>query len=200
MKAPAKLVCLETYWNEKLFESFSVKPFLEAMAPLVNPPLRVAHRFVESEAGLAYYAKRPDGVMWRHADAFDAPVYYLAFHGKPGSVISLTGDIDGERLTEAFAGYGRGYRNLVYFAACSVMRGVQGERFAGAFLKKTGVRAILGYTTRVDWMASLVADMLFLHRFYRDASPWRNLRRIFASVHRDYPRARALGHVLFTRD
>ena len=36
MKAPAKLVCLETYWNEKLFESFSVKPFLDAMAPLVT--------------------------------------------------------------------------------------------------------------------------------------------------------------------
>jgi hypothetical protein len=51
MKAPAKLVCLETYWNEKLFESFSVKPFFDAMAPLVTPPLRVAHRFVESAQG-----------------------------------------------------------------------------------------------------------------------------------------------------
>jgi hypothetical protein len=200
MKAPAKLVCLETYWNEKLFESFSVKPFFEALAPLASPPLRVAHRFVESAQGLAYYTRRPDGVMWRRADLFDAPVYYLAFHGKPGTVISLTGDIGAEPLIEAFAGYGRGYRNLVYFAACSVLRGVQGERFAKAFLKQTGVRAVLGYTTRVDWMASLVADLLFLHRFYRDPSPWRNLRRIFRSVQRDYPRARRIGHLLITRD
>jgi hypothetical protein len=200
MKVPAKLVCLETYWNERLFESFSVKPFFEAMAPLVAPPLRVAHRFVESAEGLAYYARRPDGVMWRRADLFDAPVYYLAFHGKPGTVISLTGDIGAEPLIEAFAGYGRGYRNLVYFAACSVLRGAQGERFARAFLRKTGVRAVIGYTTRVDWMASLVADLLFLHRFYRDPSPWRNLRRIFRSVQRDYPRARRLGHLLMTRD
>jgi hypothetical protein len=200
MKVPPKLVCLETYWNEKLFESFSVKPFFEAMAPLTTPPLRVAHRFVESAQGLAYYARRPDGVMWRHADLFDAPVYYLAFHGKPGTVISLTGDIGAEPLVEAFAGYGRGYRSLVYFAACSVLRGVQGERFAKAFLRKTGVRAVIGYTTRVDWMASLVADLLFLHRFYRDPSPWRNLRRIFRSVQHDYPRARRLGHLLITRD
>jgi hypothetical protein len=200
MKAPAKLVCLETYWSEKLFESFSVKPFFDAMAPLVTPPLRVAHRFVESAQGLAYYARRPDGVMWRQADLFDAPVYYLAFHGKPGTVISLTGDIGAEPLIEAFAGYGRGYRNLVYFAACSVLRGVQGERFAKTFLRKTGVRALIGYTMRVDWMASLVADLLFLHRFYRDPSPWRNLRRIFRSVQRDYPRARRLGHLLITRD
>ena len=200
MKPPAKLVCLETYWNERLFESFSVKPFFEALAPHVSPPLRVAHRFVESAQGLAYYARRPDGVMWRQADLFDAPVYYLAFHGKPGTVISLTGDIGAEPLIEAFAGYGRGYRNLVYFAACSVLRGVQGERFAKAFLRKTGVRAVIGYTMRVDWMASLVADLLFLHRFYRDPSPWRNLRRIFRSVQRDYPRARRLGHLLITRD
>jgi hypothetical protein len=199
MKAPAKLVCLESYWNEKLFQSFSVKGFFDAMAPLAHPPLMIAHRFVESEAGLAYYTKRPGGVMWRQSELFDAPVYYLAFHGKPGTVIALNGSIGAQPLIEAFEGYGA-YKNLVYFAACSVLRGRQGERFAKAFLKKTGVRAIIGYTTRVEWMASLVADMLFLHRFYSDAAPWRNLRRIFASVQRDYPKARSLGHSLFTRD
>ena len=200
MKAPSKLVCLETYWNEKLFQSFSVKPFFDAMAPLLRPPLMVAHRFVESAAGLAYYARRPEGVMWRQPELFDAPVFYLAFHGKPGGVISLTGHLGAQPLIEAFEGYGRGYRNLVYFAACSVLRGAQGERFAREFMKRTGVRAVIGYTTRVDWMASLVADLLFLHRFYRDPSPWRNLRRIFNSVRRDYPRARALGHLLLTRE
>ncbi len=79
-----------------------------------------------------------------------------------------------------------------------MLRGVQGERFAREFLKKTGVRALIGYTARVDWMASLVADMLFLHRFYRDPSPWRNLGKIFRSVQRDYPCARRLGHTLVT--
>ena len=199
MKAPPKLVCLETYWNDRLFQSFSVKGFFEAMAPLLHPPLMLAHRFVESPAGLAYYARRPSGVMWRQAELFDAPIYYLAFHGKPGRMISLNGDIHGLELITAFEGYGRGYKNLVYFAACSVLRGAPGRSFARDFLKKTGVRALVGYTKRVDWMASLVADMLFLHRFYSDPSPWRNLRRIFNSVQRDYPRARALGHVMITK-
>ncbi len=184
MRAPPKLVCLESYWNEKLFQTFSVKGFFEAMAPLSYPPLTVAHRFVESEAGLAYYLKRPGGVMWRHKELFDAPVYYLAFHGRPGAVSSVLGRIEGERLCEAFAGYGRGgYRNLVYFAACSVLRGERGERgerFAREFLKATGVRAIVGYTTR-------------------HPKPWQNLRAIFNSVQRDYPAARRLGHRLFTR-
>jgi hypothetical protein len=192
-------VCLETYWNERLFQSFSVKGFLEAMAPLAHPPLTIAHRFVESPDGLAYYAKRPGGVMWRQKELFDTPVYYLAFHGRPAAVTSLLGRIGAASLNEAFAGYG-GYDNLVYFAACSVLRGERGVRFAKDFLKATGVRAVVGYTTRVDWMASLVADLLFLHRFYRDPAPWRNLKRIFASVQRDYPRARALGHTLFLRE
>lgn len=198
LKAPAKLVCLETYWNDRLFHSFSVKGFLEAMAPLLHPPLTIAHRFVESEGGLAYYLKRPGGLMWRQSELFDAPVYYLAFHGRPAGVASLLGGISGERLCEAFAGYG-GYDNLVYFAACNVLRGTRGRHFARRFLETTGVRAVIGYTTRVDWMASLVADLLFLHRFYGDPAPWRNLRRIFASVQRDYPRARRLGHTLITR-
>ena len=175
-----------------------MKGFFEAMAPLLQPPLTVAHRFVESEGGLAYYLQRPGGVAWRQSELFDAPVYYLAFHGKAASVTSLLGGISGPRLCEAFAGYG-GYKNLVYFAACNVLRGKRGWQFARSFLESTGVRAVIGYTRPVDWMASMVADLLFLHRFYGDPAPWRNLRRIFASVQRDYPRARRLGHTLITR-
>ena len=200
MKAPPKIVCLESYWNERLFQHFSVKGFLDAMAPLVHPPLTVAHRFVDSEAGLAYYLRRPGGVMWRQKELFDAPVYYLAFHGRPAALSPALGRVDGERLIEAFNGYGEGgYRNLVYFAACNVLRGARGLSFARRFLKATGVQALIGYATPVGWMASLVCDLLFLHRFYSDPSPWKNLRRIFNSVHRDYPAARRLKHILMMR-
>jgi len=167
------------------------------MAPLAHPPLTVAHRFVESRAGLAYYAKRPEGVLWRSEELFDTPVYYLAFHGRPGSVRSLLDRIEADALCEAFAGYG-GYRNLAYFACCNVLRGEKGRRFARQFLKTSRMKAVIGYTTTVDWMASLVCDMLFLHRFYRDPAPWRNLRRIFSSVLRDYPPARRLGYTLIS--
>jgi hypothetical protein len=175
-----------------------VKGFFEAMAPLLDPPLTVAHRFVDSAEGLAYYVKRPDGVMWRNRELFDAPIYYLAFHGRPGALSPSLGRIESGRLCEAFAGYG-GYKNLVYFACCNVLHGEKGRGFARDFFKASKVRAVIGYTRSVGWMASLVADMLFLHRFYSDPSPWRNLRRIFNSVSRDYPAARRLGHTLITR-
>src|SRR5882672_2647653 len=127
------------------------------MAPLVRPPLAVAHRFVDSGAGLEHYAKR-GGVLWRQKDLFDAPVYYLAFHGVPGGVKSVLERIGPERLCETFAGYGA-YRNLVYFACCNVLRGRKGAAFGRQFLRASGVRAVIGYTTTVDWMASLVADL-----------------------------------------
>jgi hypothetical protein len=201
VKVPRKIVCLESYWNEQLFQTYSVKGFLEAMAPLVHPPLAVAHRFVESGEGIAYYLRRPGGVMWRQKELFDAPVYYLAFHGRSAAVTPVLGRVSAEQLCEAFAGYGAGgYRNLVYFAACSVFRGANGLRFAKTFLRKTGVRAVIGYGTPVGWMASLVCDLLFLHRFYGDPSPWKNLRKIFRSVHRDDPVARRLRHMLITRE
>ena len=199
MKAPAKLVCLEAYWNERMFHTSSVKGFFEAMAPFVHPPLTLAHRFVESEAGLAYYARHPDGLLWRNKELFDAPIYYLAFHGRPGGVRSLLERIEADKLCEAFADYGKGYKNLVYFACCNVLRGKKGQHFAREFLDASKVQAVIGYTTTVDWMASLVCDMLFLHRFYSDPSPWRNLRRIFNSVVRDYPAAKRLGYTLVTR-
>src|SRR5262245_18422959 len=59
--APSKLVCLESYWNDRLFHSVSVRGFLEALRPALRPPQKVAHRFVESKRGLAYYTKRPRG-------------------------------------------------------------------------------------------------------------------------------------------
>src|SRR5215475_12255183 len=151
-----KLFCLESYWNQELFKTISVKGFFESLATLIRPRLQVAHRFVESERGLAYYTRHPDGLLWKLPESWDTPTYYLAFHGEPGTVKSTLDRIGSDTLLEAFR----------------------------------------GYTTNVDWMQSLVTDMLFLHRFYTDPDPWNNLAAIFASVKADYRPAEALGYTL----
>jgi len=105
--------------------------------------------------------------------------------------------IGSETLLEAFRGYGKcGYRNLVYFASCNVLCGSEGEKFARDFLDVSGCRAVIGYTTNVDWMQSLVADMLFLHRFYTNPDPWSNLTHIFESIKRDYLPSEGLGYTM----
>lgn len=190
-----KLVVLESYWDNRLFQTMSVKGFFESMGPLHDPPLQLAHRFVESQRGLAHYTSSPDGVLWRDPGAADAPIFYLAFHGAPGEVKSVLESIGEQEVCDAFTGFGV-KPNLVYFAACSVLNGRAGRQFAKKFLQASGCRAIIGYTTDVNWMLSLITDMLFLHRFYRDEDPWKNLRKIYDSVIGDFKPAIAIGWTL----
>ena len=192
---PSKLVCLESYWNDQLFHTVSVKGFLEAWRPTLRPPVQLAHRFVESRRGLAYYTKRPHGLLWRQPEVWDAPIYYLALHGSPGSVAPVLDSIGSDTLCEAFREYG-GYDCLVYFGCCSVLRGRAGQRFARDFLHATGCRAVIGYRTEIDWMPSMLTDLLFFERFYSHADPWKALGAIHASVTRDFRPARDLGLTL----
>ena len=200
--APRKLVCLETYWGDhqaRAFRAPSVLPFFEGLARQLDPPLAVAHRHVGTLPQLASYTRRREGMLWRDPEAFDAPVYYLSFHGSPGRIHTALARIGPATLSRAFAGWGAAYDNLVYFGACSVFRGAAGERFAAKFLAASRCRAVLGYAEDVDWMDSMLTDLLFLRRFYADPAPWRNLRQIHDSVLKDFAPARALGHVLHLR-
>ena len=200
--APRKLVCLETYWSDhgaSAFRNETVQPFFEGLAGRFDPRLRIAHRFVESPAQLAAYTRR-GGLLWRDPEVFDAPVYYLSFHGSPGTVRTALARLGPARLLKTFEGWGASYDNLVYFAACSVLAGAPGRRFAERFLERSRCRAIVGYTSDIDWTESMLTDLLFLRRFYADPDPWRNLRAIHESVLTDFAPATRLGFTLHTSD
>src|SRR4029450_2478860 len=62
----------------------------------------------------------------------------------------------------------------------------QRHRFAKKFLESSGCHAVIVSTTDVNWMLSLLTDMLFPHRFYRNEDPWKNLRKIYDSVVSDF--------------
>ena len=199
--APRKIVCLETYWgdhNARLFQSTSVLPFLEALASQFDPPIRIAHRFVESIVHLSSYTAYPDGLLWRDGETFDTPVFYLSFHGSPGTLRSSLEKIDAGALCKAFEDWGGQYENLVHFGACSVFAGRAGRKFARDFLAASKCRAVLGYSTDIDWIDSMMTDLLFLRRFFNDADPWKNIRKIHRSVLADFAPARRLGYELHT--
>ncbi|HYC44185.1 MAG TPA: hypothetical protein VED01_01755 [Burkholderiales bacterium] len=200
VSARRKIVCLETYWgnhNARLFQDMSVRPFLEALSTQLHPEILIAHRFVESIAQLSYYMSYPDGLCWRDRDVLDAPVIYLSFHGSPGALIGSLESVDADTLCKSFSGWGGKHANLVHFGACSVFEGEAGEAFARTFLAASGCRAITGYATDIDWMDSMVTDLLFVRRFFEDPDPWRNLRAIHESVLADFEPARRLGYRLY---
>jgi len=199
--APRKLVCLETYWGDhqsRAFSAPSVLPFFEGLARQLDPPLAIAHRHVGTLPQFAAYTKRREGMLWRDPEAFDAPVYYLSFHGSPGRIHTALTRLGPATLCKAFAGWGAAYDNLVYFGACSVFAGKRGERFAAQFLKVSRCRAVLGYAEDVDWMDSMLTDLLFLRRFYAAGDPWKDLASLHESVLEDFAPARRLGLRLFS--
>ena len=77
-----------------------------------------------------------------------------------------------------------------------VLAGPAGERFGDDLLKASGSAAVIGYTTNVGWMNSLIVDMLFLFRFYTHEDPWSHLANIFESVLNDFVPAREMGYTL----
>jgi len=108
--------------------------------------------------------------------------------------------VGAETLCNAFKDFGNcGHDVLIYFGACSVFRGESGEAFAKEFLRSSGCAAIVGYKTDVSWMESLVTDLLFLYRFYRNENPWENLETIFSSVQNDFPPSQRLGLTLLRK-
>lgn len=200
--APRKIICLETYWSDhkgRLFQNTSVRPFLEALAAHFDPPLQIAHRYVESMAKLSYYVNWPDGLFWHDRDVFDAPVFYLSFHGAPGTLLSALERVEAGALCKAFEGWGDKYANLVHFGACSVFGGEAGQDFARDFLAASRCRAVSGYTSDVDWIDSMMTDMLFLRRFFNDPDPWTNIRSLHESVLADFAPAQRLGYQLHAR-
>ena len=76
------------------------------------------------------------------------------------------------------------------------LRGRVGRKFARDFLAASGVKAVIGYTQDVNWVNSLVVDLLFLHRFYRHSDPWGHLSEIYDSVVRDFRPAKQMGFTL----
>lgn len=85
-------------------------------------------------------------------------------------------------------------------ASCSVLAGSSGMQFGSDLLAASGSRAVIGYTTNMDWINSLMIDLMFLYRFYTHGDPWNNLADIFASIEDDFAPARRMGYTLMLSD
>ena len=53
----------------------------------------------------------------------------------------------------------------MYFGACSVLQG--NVRRIKSFLKKSGTRAVCGYTTDADWMKSTALDLIAINELQK---------------------------------
>src|SRR5258706_13945162 len=110
-RAPRNLVCLEPYWSDRPVQAFRerwVRPFFEGLAAQLEPPLAVAHRFMDSPAQLAAYTRRKEGLLWRDPQPFATPIYYLSFLVSPDRLLTVLARIYTSAPVRLYAGLGIG--------------------------------------------------------------------------------------------
>jgi len=195
-----KICILEAYWNDNMTDSFSVKPYLQAIGWMLEKEIVIAHRTIATGSDLDHYVKYPDGIVWKDSKMAGIDVFYLAAHGAPGILKTFVADIESSELISAFSGVDRCF-NIVYFSSCEVFNGAEGKQFAKEFLRKTGVAAVIGYTEMTSFIDGMIIDTLFLSRFFdTDGNRFDKLQEIYDSVIQDYPRAKECGFSIFINE
>ena len=151
------IFCIETQWGEE--GRVSVKKALSFVADFygaTDPVILTARAPEEFNEHLTTWSTRSD---WEY------PILYLAFHGfQHGLQVRSSGSAslwDYVRLPQ-IADFAKGKWDhcLVHYASCSTMD-VPDSQLA-AFVEGTGVEAVSGYSSDVDWLASMALDVMYL--------------------------------------
>jgi len=150
---PKRVFCIEGNWEEKLSRNATVKPVLELLR--INADVKYIYRDCSTTAEMQYLIDK-----WQQKGYAEYQILYLAFHGRPGELIldSRT-TVSLEELGDIITLKPR--QRVVYFGACSVLRG--DARPIKAFLRKSGAKAVCGYTTDADWMKSTALDLIAIN-------------------------------------
>jgi hypothetical protein len=171
-KYPKHVFCIEGNWEEKLTHRATVKPVLELLE--INAGVKFIYRDCSTKAEMLYLIEK-----WQQKAYSDYKILYLAFHGRPGELV-----ID-KHTSVSLAELGdlinlRPHQRLVYFGACSVLKG--DERVIKTFLKKSGTRAACGYETDVDWMKSTALDLIAINELQRFSMTHRGLEAVERAI------------------
>ncbi|TSE01831.1 hypothetical protein FOS14_00045 [Skermania sp. ID1734] len=172
MKGPGVL-CLEGDWDQSLESRLSIETALRLLEN--NHTIRLVHRDVGTRAELDHYVDRWLG--GKELKGFD--LIYLGFHGSAESF--YIGDV-GVSLDE-FADLvdGRGTGKVFYFASCEVLA-AEDDVLTG-FCRRTGARAIAGYTRMVGWVEAAAFELLLVSALVS----YRNMKAAYTGLRKEYP-------------
>jgi hypothetical protein len=169
---PKRVFCIEGNWEEKLSRNATVKPVLELLR--INADVKYIYRDCSTRAEMQYLIEK-----WQQKGYADYKVLYLAFQGQPGElIIDSRTKVSLEELGEIISLKPR--QRLVYFGACSVLRG--DARPIKAFLRRSGTRAVCGYTTDADWMKSTALDLIAINELQKFSTTRRGLEAAESSI------------------
>ena len=193
----AKIIIFEAHMGPEMFNHVSVKPFIDGLSQMFIFPFKISHRIFDSAEGLSAYTKYPKG-MWTDPDTLNTPIFLFSFHGSPGKPETILGKISSENLLDCFDGGFDINPNILVFNSCSLFGGEKGQKLAIELIKKSGTRAVLGFSETLQWNTASITLLLFLSRFIDCNFPFEDLPDIFTSIIHDFlPSGRDLGFSLF---
>lgn len=149
---PNGIFCLEGEWEDDLTDRTSVEPYLRVLAGL-GDWAGILHRDVATRSELNYYLNK-----WLHRQYAAFPIAYLAFHGRPSCIALGYDEVGLEDIVDMIDGRAEG--RVLYFGACQTLE--VPDSVLQSFCRRTGARAIVGYTRRVGWHESAAFDFLLL--------------------------------------
>jgi hypothetical protein len=192
-----KILCLEGDWDGELTSRSSVLPMLELLERLRR--VEFVHKDVGTRAELAYYLRQ-----WAEDDSVgDYSMLYLAFHGSTRTARStsehtvwISGAADGEvTLTELAGILGPDHKDeIIHFGSCSLL--AEKSAVLERFLNHTGIKAIAGYDTDIDWVASAAMDLMFFDTVAR-YSQWAAAKRALDNDNGVRSLRKSLGFKIF---
>jgi hypothetical protein len=184
MATAGGVFCLEGSWaqNSDLTDRTSVEQQLR-MLESAGRCGRVIHRDVATREEFDHYLK--EWLKKKYGPTSTGtvgyPLAYLAFHGTRGALRIGKSELTLDDLSDLI-GPAKAKDRILYFGSCSTMAATESE--LRGFCKKTGVKAIVGYTRPIDWLESAAFDCLLVPRLL----DMKNMRSVFTSLRREHPK------------
>lgn len=180
-----KVACLEGDWGGRR-DLRSVEPVLQILQ-------------ANSSSETYFHKCNTNGEFEYHMDRIarlpSFAILYLAFHGTSGRIQTYDDalDITLEDLANIMGDRFRG--RIVHFGSCSTLN-VDEDRIR-AFLEATGVSAVTGFDSTVDWVESSAFDLL-LFVMWQDYKQISAFERNLSKAHGELERR--LGFRIYTAD
>ena len=154
--------CFEGDWEDRLDDSKSVLPLLEAAQRIIGMPF--IHRTIGTTEELNYYIGK-----WLQPQHARYTIGHFAFHGnEEGIGIGDTGlDLD-DLATTIKNTENRAAGRIIYFDSCSVLAD---NPTAEEFLHDTRAEAVIGYSKDTHWMEGAAFDLLLFYALGDEDNP-----------------------------
>ena len=138
----------------------SAKPFLKTLqwyALQWYDEVQVKHHRAADSDELLMHVEE-----WAGSEDWTYSILYFWGHGSPNALwLGNEGKVSLEKISTVIARTCEG-TELVHFGACETLRGTNDD-----FLQASGVAAVSGYRTAVDWIDSLAFEMLYMSRIQK---------------------------------